>query len=204
MAMGRAGRIIFGGEGESADFEGIARQSQVKCPSGSWKEMKLEFGRRVKAADEYLGAISTPGIQGCRDRKCMGEKAYPQSYLSPRNMGQNCILTTKDKHTRVHPILSPASLLAHSCQCGIIVRNLDLIAPPFSSKAGVRSPKRKSTYLEQMSGIDQVVGQTSAQGRCFGLTLTHLPSFLAPQFLLPHLQVLAHFVLPKIPKYTLW
>lgn len=72
MAMGRAGRIIFGEKGESADFEGIARQSQVKCPSGSWKEMKLEFRRRVKAADEYLGAISTPGIQGCRDRKCMG------------------------------------------------------------------------------------------------------------------------------------
>lgn len=39
-------------------------QDEVNCQPGSWKEMRLEFRRRVKAADKYLGAISTPGIQG--------------------------------------------------------------------------------------------------------------------------------------------
>lgn len=72
MALENLGRIIFGGEGEEADFEGMAGQSQVSCESGSWKVKRLKIRTRVRAADEYLEAISTPGIQGYRSRKCIG------------------------------------------------------------------------------------------------------------------------------------
>lgn len=72
MVLRRARRSTFGGQGEEADFEGMAGQSQVNCQLRSWKELRLEFRRRVRAADKYLGAINTPGIQGCRDRKCTG------------------------------------------------------------------------------------------------------------------------------------
>lgn len=33
---------------------------------------RLKIRTRVRVADEYLETISTPGIQGCRSRKCIG------------------------------------------------------------------------------------------------------------------------------------
>lgn len=68
----------WGGQEESPLKEKVRKLTlrgwpdEVNSQSGSWKEMRLDFRRRGRAAN-----ASTQGIQGCRDRTCRGWKGYP-------------------------------------------------------------------------------------------------------------------------------